>query len=72
MSSHKGRGGGRQHMHTCVYTCLVYYQVLRVYSYRLCELLYEKKRQFGKVLSCYLRDKHRIVSLSCIDLYTVL
>jgi hypothetical protein len=27
--------------------------------YRLCEQLYEKRRQFGKVLSCYLRDPHR-------------
>jgi hypothetical protein len=27
--------------------------------YRLCELVYEKRRQFGKVLSCYLRDPNR-------------
>ena len=31
------------------------------HSYRLCELLYEKKRQFAKVLSCYIRDNNRRV-----------
>ncbi|XP_015770659.1 PREDICTED: vacuolar protein sorting-associated protein 8 homolog [Acropora digitifera] len=27
--------------------------------YRVCEMLYEKKRQFPKVLSCYFRDSYR-------------
>lgn len=27
--------------------------------FRLCELLYEKRRQFAKVLSCYIRDNNR-------------
>lgn len=31
-------------------------------SFRLCELLYEKRRQFAKVLSCYIRDNNRRVS----------
>lgn len=38
------------------------YTVMSTCSYRLCELLYEKKRQFAKVLSCYLRDPNRRVS----------
>ena len=32
-----------------------------IFSYRLCELLYDKKRNFAKVLSCYVRDKTRRV-----------
>lgn len=32
------------------------------YSYRLCELLYGRRRQYGKVLSCYFRDPQRRVS----------
>jgi len=31
------------------------------FSYRVCEMLYERKRQFSKVLSCYFRDSHREV-----------
>ncbi|KAL9958184.1 hypothetical protein ACROYT_G035162, partial [Oculina patagonica] len=27
--------------------------------YRVCEMLYERKRQFSKVLSCYFRDSYR-------------
>ena len=42
--------------------CSHIYTVVCTYSYRLCELLYEKKRQFAKVLSCYLRDPNRRVS----------
>lgn len=30
-------------------------------SFRVCELLYEKRRQFDKILSCYLRDPSRKV-----------
>ena len=42
----------------CVCVCVC------VCSYRLCEVVYEKRRQFGKVLSCYLRDPNRRVSPS--------
>ena len=42
-----------------------------LYSYRLCELLYEKRRLFGKVLSCYLRDPNRRVrDAVCMHTYT--
>ena len=39
-------------------------------SYRVCEVLYGKKRQFSNVLSCYWRDPNRkviILLLSIVD-----
>ncbi|XP_053385366.1 vacuolar protein sorting-associated protein 8 homolog [Mercenaria mercenaria] len=35
------------------------YLAERAKFYRVCELLYEKRRQFDKILSCYLRDYAR-------------
>lgn len=35
--------------------------VVVCFSYRVCEMLYERKRQFSKVLSCYFRDSSREV-----------
>lgn len=52
---------------SCQIVCeisIIITQLLRKFvhfSYRLCELLYDKKRNFAKVLSCYVRDKTRRV-----------
>lgn len=40
-------------------------------SYRVCEVLYGKKRQFSNVLSCYWRDPNRKVTTAHVDKKTI-